>query len=85
MDSKFLKNQILWFCRKEQFCKKKKLQKSIIVLLWQTKTTFSLFSLLLNVKSRLILIQKIVLIHNPGDNFVRLFCYETEIFLSFLF
>ena len=48
---------------------------------------FSLFSLLFNVKSGLIVIQKLVFIHNPGDIYgqVDLFCCKTEIFLSFSF
>ena len=81
MNSKFLKNWIFWFYGKEEFCKER-LQKSIAVLLLYIKTAFSLFSLLFNVKSGLILIQKLVFIHNPGDisGQVHLFCCKTEIF-----
>ena len=44
-------------------------------------------SLLFNVKSGLIRIQKLVLIHTPADTFgqVKLLCCNTEIFSSFLF
>ena len=86
MDSKFLRNLIFWFYSKENFCKER-LQKSIAVLLLLIKTAFSLFSLLFNVKSGLILIQELVVIHNPGDisGQVELFCCKAEILLSFLF
>ena len=60
MDSKFLRNWVFWFYSKEEFCKER-LQKSIAVLLLLVKTAFSLFSLLFNVKSGLILMQNLFL------------------------
>ena len=86
MDSKFLKNWIFWFYSKEGFAKKD-YKNQLLFYCCKIKTAFSLFSLLFNVKSGFILIQKLVFIHNPWDisGQVELFCCKTEIFLSFSF
>ena len=68
MDSKFLKNWIFGFIATKIFAKKD-YKNRLLFYYCKTKTAFSLFSLLFDVKTRLILIQKVVLIHNPGDNF----------------
>ena len=65
---------------------KRKIAKNDYSFIVVNQNSIFIFSLLFNVKSGLILIQKLVSIHNPEDNSgqVKMFCCKIETFFYYL-